>query len=247
MNRNLAFLGSTFAIFILTEWNAAIAGSIDLTAYNTGASTPWNSNTQTLINTGGNFNAGVPDAHWKVRQINGTDETAYAVSNSYMHTTKGYSTNPKSLWITAGNPVRDQMAGVYVYSTSFSFPANYPRPLLIEGEFLSDNGIQEVRLNGIKILGTIQGSPTNPTFYNTKTAVHLFNNTLEFFVTNDTDSFTGFNNTFTRAQAVPEASTLMLSMCGAGIAIIIRLRSCRCWQAKGRKNSQCVRGGHGGH
>ena len=72
-------------------------------------------------------------------------------------------------------------------------PASF-KPLLIEGEFLSDNGIQEVRLNGIKILGTIQGSPTNPTFYNTKTAVHLFNNTLEFFVTNDTDSFTGFES-----------------------------------------------------
>jgi hypothetical protein len=233
MNRNLAFLVSVSAMLIFTEWNAAIAGRIDITAYSTGASTPWYSQSPTLINTAGNVNAGVPDTHWQVRRDPGTNATAYAVSNLYMQTTKGYLIIQDSQWITVGNPVADQTAGIFVYSTSFSFPANYTSPITIEGSYLSDNGIQEIRYNGAKILGPYPGSTSQKQLFSTKTQAKPGNNTLEFFVNNQTNSFTGLDIQFTKVQAIPEPSTYLLSICGAGIAIVIRLLSLRYGSATG--------------
>ena len=230
MNRNLAFFVSIFVILIFTQWSAAIAGSIDLTAYNTGASTPWKSNPSILINLAGNVSTGVSDTHWQVRLDPGANATAYAASKLYLENmVPRHETLPNSLWITPGTPVASQAQGIFVYTTSIWVPTNYSVPLTIEGMFLSDDGVQKVLVNGAKVLGPYpDASP-----YSIKIRATPGYNTLEFFVNNQMLSFTGFDNSFTNVSAVvPEPSTSLLLICGAGIVIVIRLRSSRYWQAK---------------
>ena len=229
MKKRLVFCFSAFALLVFTEWNAAIAGPISIKAYNTGSSTPWDSDQSILINPAGNVSTGVPDPHWQVRLAPGANATAYAVSESYMENMEPqHETLSKSLWITPGNPVASQAQGSFVYTTSFWIPTNYSVPLLIEGMFRSDDGVQKVLVNGAKVLGPYPDAQP----YSIKIRATPGYNTLEFFVSNQMLSFTGFDNSFTKVLALPEPSTSLLLICGAGIVIVIRLRSSRYWQAK---------------
>lgn len=206
--------------------------------------------TITLFNTGVNesgglLSAGDVDPHWLVvgsptvggtaNFYNGGAKVEYI--NEWNPANNLPANQAASQWITPpnasptvfftpiGTPV-NCVSGTFIYQSTFTMPALF-ESAVITGRFACDNNSPGLLLNGN---GATVGSVDADKFL-TFTFTNGFQpglNTLQFYVYNDPDTAepnpTGIQIQLTGTYAVPEPSSVVLALLGAGLAGVAAVR-----------------------